>query len=152
MRRFFLAALTTFPLVCSALAQDASRPVRPEEKAGEQHEKARQEEKKAVRSALVQLEGQKSFRDKELRSQLKEQISTISDFGLTPARADDAAFFLELFYRKHGFINASVHYVIASGGRLRLQIDEGKIYTLGTVTFNGNEHEPTDKLFDYAMG
>src|SRR5581483_1753382 len=98
------------------------------------------------------LEGEKNFSEKELRSQLKEQIATINDFGLTPARADDAAFFLELFYRKHGFMKATVHYVIESGRRLRLQIDEGRLYTLGTVTFGGNANEATSRLFDYAMG
>ena len=151
MRRLILLALTTLLPAFFAVAQESSPPERSEQKAEEQHAVARQEEKKAVRTDLVQFEGEKSFSDKELRSQLKEQISTISDFGLTPARADDAAFFLELFYRKHGLMNASVHYVI-DGKRLRLQINEGKLFTLGTVTFGGNAAEPTDKLFDYAMG
>ncbi len=151
MRPFVFPALTML-LAVSAAAQDTSRPQRSEEKAAEQHAQARTEEKKAVRSDLIQLEGEKSFSDKELRSQLKEQIATISDFGLTPARADDVAFFLELFYRKHGFMKASVHYVIESGSRLRLQINEGNLFTLGNVNFNGNASEPTDKLFDYVMG
>src|SRR6478672_9955143 len=132
MRRLLFLVLSLFVAV-SASAQEGGRPVRAEEKAAEQHATAKAQEKKAVRSDLIQLEGEKSFSDKELRSQLKEQVATISDFGLTPARADDAAFFLELFYRKHGFMNASVHYVIESGGRLRLQINEGKLFTLGTV-------------------
>ena len=122
-----------------ATAQDSSRPVRPEEKAEQQHEQARQQEKKAAAHPnVIDIEGEKSFSEKELRSQLKEQVATINDFGLTPARADDAAFFLELFYRKHGFMKTSVHYVIESGQRLRLQIDEGRLFTLGTVTFGGN--------------
>ncbi len=152
MRRSLLYTLTSWLAVASISAQQGGRPVRAEEKAAEQHAEAKTQEKKAVRSELVQFEGQKSFSDKELRSQLKEQLATISDYGLTPARADDTAFFLELFYRKHGYMNASVHYVIEGGGRLRLQINEGKLVTLGTVTFHGNENEPTDKLFDYAMG
>ncbi len=136
-----------------ATAQNSSRPVRPEEKAEQQHEQARQQEKKAAAHPnVIDIEGEKSFSEKELRSQLKEQIATINDFGLTPARADDAAFFLELFYRKHGFMKTSVHYVIESGQRLRLQIDEGRLFTLGTVTFGGNANEPTSRLFDYAMG
>lgn len=141
-------------LVCPSVvtAQDSSRPARPEEKAEQQHEQARQEEKKAARANIIDIEGEKNFSEKELRSQLKEQIATISDFGLTSARADDAAFFLELFYRKHGFMKAVVHYVIESGPRLRLQVDEGRLFTLGTVTFGGNAHEPAGRLFDYAMG
>src|ERR1700732_1533444 len=91
-------------LLCpfAATAQNSSRPARPEEKAEQQHEQARQEEKKAAAHAnIIDIEGEKSSSEKELRSQLKEQVTTINDFGLTPARADDAAFFLELFYRKH---------------------------------------------------
>jgi outer membrane protein insertion porin family len=141
-------------LVCPSVvtAQNPSRPERPEEKAEQQHVQARAAEKKAARTDIIEIEGEKNFSDKELRSQLKEQLATIGDFGLTPARADDAAFFLELFYRKHGFMKASVHYVIESGQRLRLQIDEGRLFTLGTVTFGGNAHEPPARLFDYAMG
>jgi outer membrane protein insertion porin family len=135
-----------------AAAQNSSRPERSEEKAEQQQAEARQAEKKAARTNILDIEGEKNFSDKELRSQLKEQVATINDFGLTPARADDAAFFLELFYRKHGFMKASVHYVIESGQRLKLQIDEGRLFTLGTVTFGGNAHEPAARLFDYAMG
>lgn len=151
MRRRPLVYLILLLCPFVATAQDPSRPVRPEERAEQQHEQARQQEKKAAR-ANVDIEGEKNFSEKELRSQLKEQIATIGDFGLTSARADDAAFFLELFYRKHGFMKASVHYVIESGQRLKLQIDEGRLFTLGTVTFGGNAHEPAARLFDYAMG
>jgi len=35
---------------------------------------------------------------KDLQTALKEEITTIEDFGLSPARADDLAFFLEVFY------------------------------------------------------
>ena len=93
-----------------------------------------------------------AFKDKELRSQLKEQIATIDDYGLTPARADDLAFFLELIYRKHGYAKVNVHYKIESGNRLVLQITEGPVTTLGVIKFDGNVHEPTDKLFEFAVG
>jgi outer membrane protein assembly complex protein YaeT len=134
------------------MAQVAARPERSEERQKEQHAVAKEQEKKARQTSIIELRGEKNFSDKELRSQLKEPIATIDEFGLTAARADDAAFFLELFYRKHGYIKASVHYVIESGDRLRLEIEEGQLYTLGTVTFDGNVHEPTDKLFEYVVG
>jgi outer membrane protein assembly complex protein YaeT len=35
---------------------------------------------------------------------------------------------------------------------LRLEINEGPLATLGTVTFEGNAGEPTAKLFDYVVG
>jgi len=34
---------------------------------------------------------------------VKEQLATVDRYGLTPARADDLAFFVEVFYRKHGY-------------------------------------------------
>lgn len=152
MRRLFIALFGVALSATQATAQSTARPQRSEEKQKEQHAVAKTQEKKAQRATVVSLEGEKSFAEKELRSQLKEQITTIDDFGLTPARADDAAFFLELFYRKHGYMKASVHYVIESGDRMRLQIQEGPLFTVGTITFAGNEHQPTDKLFDYVIG
>lgn len=152
MRPFLLTTLAGLVCVLSALAQTPARPVRSEERQQQQHAVAEQLEKKAQHATVIKFQGEKNFSDKELRSQLKEQIATIDDFGLTPARADDVAFFLELFYRKQGYMNARVHYVLESGDRLRLEIEEGQLFTLGTVTFAGNEHEPTATLFDYVMG
>ncbi len=87
----------------------------------------------------------------ELRTQLKEEIAAIEEFGLSPARGDDAAFFLALFYRKHGYSKARVRYSLPGGGRLRLDIDEGPLVTLGTVSFVGNDHEPSAKLLEFAL-
>ena len=113
---------------------------------------AKQQEKRAQHTTNIEFSGEKSFSEKEVRSQLKEQIATLNELGLTPARADDVAFFLEVFYRKHGFVKVNVHYKIEGGDRLRLEIDEGGLMTLGTVTFEGNVAEPTQKLFDFAVG
>ena len=100
---------------------------------------------------MIEFRGQAAFKEKELRSILKEQISTIDDYGLTAARGDDAAFFLELFYRKHGYAKVSVRYSI-DGDRLLLDINEGPLVTLGLVNFVGNQHESSEVLFDYAVG
>ncbi len=152
MRFLLLTLLAGFVCAAPVFSETAARPERSEEKQKDQHAVAKAQEKKAQHASVIEFQGEKMFGDKELRSQLKEQIATIDDFGLTSARADDAAFFLELFYRKHGYMKASVHYVIESGDRLRLEIQEGQLFTLGTVTFDGNGHEPTEKLFEYAMG
>src|SRR5229473_1923339 len=113
---------------------------------------AKQQEKVARHAANIELRGEKAFSEKELRSQLKEQITTIESYGLTPARGDDAAFFLELFYRKHGYSKVDVHYTIEPGDHLRLDIDEGPLVSLAQVNFVGNTSEPTEKLFDFAIG
>ena len=125
---------------------------RPEEKDRAKKAVAKQQEKKAQRTSVIEFHGQKAFDEKVLRSELKEQISTIDQYGLTPARGDDAAFFLELFYRKHGYAKVSVRYAVESGEVLRLDIDEGPLVTLGLVNFVGNQSQPADVLFDYAVG
>jgi outer membrane protein assembly complex protein YaeT len=147
----------SFPLfLCSlAFASELAAQTavtRPEEKQKEQHAVAKQQEKRAQHTSTIEFRGEQAFSEKELRSQLKEQITTIDDFGLTAARGDDLAFFLEVFYRKHGYVKVNVRYAIESGDRLRLEINEGPLMTLGTVFFEGNAAEPTQKLFDFAVG
>jgi outer membrane protein insertion porin family len=151
MRPAFLFLCSAF-VVSNLAGQTAIDVPKPEEKAKEEHEVAKQQEKRAQHTTNIEFSGEKSFGEKELRSQLKEQIATLNELELTPARADDLAFFLEVFYRKHGFVKVSVHYKIEGGDRLRLEIDEGGLMTLGTVTFEGNVAEPTQKLFDFAVG
>jgi outer membrane protein assembly complex protein YaeT len=152
MRLFLVLNFALFACAGTMPAQTASQPVRAEERQKQQQAVAKAQEKEAKHTNAVEFEGEKNFSDKELRAQLKEEIATIDEFGLTPARADDVAFFLELFYRKHGYLKAAVHYVIASSNRLVLKIDEGALYTLGTVEFAGNEHQPNEKLFEYIVG
>ncbi len=112
---------------------------------------AKQQEKRA-QGANIEFRGAVAFSDKELRSQLKEQLTTVEQLGLTAARADDVAFFLELFYRKHGYAKVTVRYTIGAGNQLRLDINEGPLTTLANITFEGNTKEPAQKLFEYAMG
>jgi outer membrane protein insertion porin family len=136
----------------AALAQTAVKVPKVEEKDKAERAVKKQQEKKAQRTSVIEFRGQNAFKEKELRSQLKEQIATIDQYGLTAARGDDAAFFLELFYRKHGYAKVSVRYTIESGDRLVLDINEGPLVTLGLVNFVGNQHQPSEILFDYAVG
>lgn len=152
MRRAIILPICSLVLVAGLLAQTAVNVPRPEQKAKEQHAVAKQQEKHAQKTSTIEFQGQQAFKDKELRSQLKEQIATIDEHGLSAARADDLAFFLEVFYRKHGYVKVRVKYVLESADRVRLEIDEGPLMTLGTVTFDGNANEATDKLFEFAVG
>jgi outer membrane protein insertion porin family len=151
MRRLVLIVLSSIALTVSVGAQHATDVAR-EQKDKAQRQAAKQQEKKAQRTNVVEFQGAHAFSEKDLRSQLKEQLATIDEYGLTSARADDAAFFLELIYRKHGYAKVNVHYVIESPNRLRLEINEGPLMTLGTVAFAGNMHEPSEKLFEFAVG
>src|SRR5438477_11626551 len=135
-RAIFLLALALGiggPDLCGQSAVDVKRP---EERARERKVIERRETQKA-RSSNLEIRGTTAFKEEELRSVLKEQIATIHDFGLTAARADDTAFFLELFYRKHGYAKLVVHYYIESGSRLVLDVTEGPQAILGTINFVG---------------
>src|SRR6266403_41468 len=152
MRHRVLLCLGSAALITNAVAQSAVDVARPEERQKIRQAIIKQQEKRAQQTSVIEFRGEKAFDEKELRSQLKEEITTIDDYGLSPARADDLAFFLEVFYRKHGYAKVNVHYAIESQNRLRLDITEGPLITLGTIIFEGNVQEPTDKLFEYVVG
>src|SRR5438309_4259345 len=147
----FFLALMVVTSVSDLRGQSAVDVKRPEERARERKVIERRETQKA-RSSNLEIRGTTAFKEEELRSVLKEQIATIHDFGLTAARADDTAFFLELFYRKHGYAKVDVHYSIESGSRLVLDVTEGPQAILGTINFVGNNRVPAEKLFEYAVG
>src|SRR5947199_10529827 len=152
MRHRVLFSLGSVALAFEVAAQSAVDDKRPEERQKAQQAIVKKEEKRAQQTSIIEFRGQQAFSEKELRSALKEEITTVEDFGLSPARADDLAFFLEVFYRKHGYAKVNVHYVIESGGRLRLDVTEGPRFMLRTVVFDGTAREPADKLFEYMVG
>ena len=152
MRHGVLFSLGSVALAFEVAAQSAVDVARPEERQKARQAVVKEQEKRAKQASIIEFRGQQAFAEKELRSALKEEITTIQDFGLSPARGDDLAFFLEVFYRKHGYAKVNVHYVIESGSRLRLDITEGPRFMLRTVIFDGNAREPADKLFEYMVG
>jgi len=152
MRRYLFLFLYNLAVALELAAQTAVDVPRAEEKQKQQNLVAKEQEKHAQATTTVEFSGEQAFSDKDLRSAVKEQLATVDRYGLTPARADDLAFFVEVFYRKHGYTKASVHYKIENRGRLRLEINEGPLMDLGTITFAGNSAEPTKKLFDFAVG
>jgi outer membrane protein insertion porin family len=152
-RRYFFSTLM---LALALAGTDAVRAAfgaeRSEELAKKQNATSKREEQKAQRPDVVQFMGEHAFSQQELRSVVKEQLETIDQYGLSPARADDLAFFVELFYRKHGYSKVDVHYDIEGARRLKLVIDEGPKLALGVVRFEGNRSEPAERLFDYVVG
>ena len=152
MLRALVFCVGTVALVFEVAAQSAVDVVRPEQQQKTERAIAKEKARRAKQASLIEFRGNQAFKENELRTALKEEITTIEDFGLSPARADDLAFFLEVFYRKHGYAKVDVHYVIESSDRLRLDITEGPQFTVRNVIFDGNVHESADKLFDYMIG
>ena len=144
MRYGFLFSLGSVALAFEVAAQSAVDVARPEQRQKERRAVEKAQEKRAKQASIIEFRGEQAFNEKDLRSALKEEITTIEDFGLSPARADDLAFFLEVFYRKHGYAKVNVHYVIEPSDRLRLDITEGPRFMLQTVVFDGNTREPAD--------
>ncbi|MEI6352205.1 MAG: BamA/TamA family outer membrane protein, partial [Verrucomicrobiota bacterium] len=103
-------------------------------------------------AANLRISGNRSFRDEQLRTAIADQLAAIQQSGLSRASADDTAFFLGLFYRKHGFSQADVKWAIESGNRLALTIHEGPLTQLGSVTFTGNARVPSNVLLENLIG
>src|SRR5438874_12842464 len=116
---FFFLALIIVTSVSDLRGQSAVDVKRPEQAAREHKFVEHQEEKKAQATNL-EIRGATAFKEEELRSDLKEQIATIHDFGLTAARDEDAGFILVLFYGIHGHAQVDLHYSTESGWRLVL--------------------------------
>src|ERR1700747_2931798 len=142
----FISVLSATIFAVHVVAQSAVDVVRPEEQQKARRAVVKEQEKRAKRTSIIEFRGEQAFKEKELRVALKEELTTVEDFGLSPARADDLAFFLEVFYRKHGYAKVDVHYVIESGDRLRLDINERPSFLLSEGIFDGNAHEPAEKL------
>ena len=84
-----LAVAISF-LGAAALGQTAVKVPKPEEKDKAEKAIKKQQEKQAQRTSVIEFHGQRAFDEKLLRSTLKEQITTIDNYGLTAARGDDA--------------------------------------------------------------
>jgi outer membrane protein insertion porin family len=151
MKRAALVALLLSMAPGSLRAQNATELPQQKEKHKQERVVAKQEEKIA-QHANLDIRGNTAFDEKELRSQLKEQIATIEQYGLTSARGDDAAFFLGLFYKKHGYAHVQVRYEIEGNDHLVLNVTEGPQVHLGKIQFSGNNSIGADKLFEYAVG
>jgi len=100
----------------------------------------------------IELIGNTRFTQEEIRTALSEQLSEIATSGLSPAVADDAAFFLTLFYQKAGYSQANVRWALPPGGGLRLTIGEGPLTRLGAIEFSGNDTVSSQTLLEFVLG
>lgn len=100
----------------------------------------------------VQFIGATHFHEKELRAAITEQIQAIEEQSLSPALADDAAFFLGIFYRKNGYTQVDVKWKIVEPRELALVITERPFTTLGDVSFQGVAGLTEATLRDYIVG
>ena len=100
----------------------------------------------------VEFQGTSVFREAQLREGIARQIQAIEEYGLDDANAYDAVFFLESFYRRHGYSQVEVTSQILGPWRLRLTVVEGPLTRIGTITIIGNEAYDTVTLTNYLLG
>src|ERR1044072_8195847 len=103
MRYGVLFCFGSLALVFEVAAPSAGDVARHEERQEAGQAVVKEQEKRAKHASIIEFRGEQAFKEKDLRTALKEELTTVEDFGLSPARADDLAFFLEVFYRKHGY-------------------------------------------------
>ena len=103
-------------------------------------------------NVTVTFAGVTAFPESELRDALAEPLETLQRNGVTRATGDDAAFFLELYYRRNGYADASASYTLLGGNTLRLEVREGARVVLGNVDFSGNRAAPDATLREYVVG
>lgn len=96
--------------------------------------------------------GNSAFDAGDLNQAIAEQIATIEESGMTPALADDAAFFTKVYYLNRGYSQVAVTETILSPARLRLAIREGPLTELGEVTIRGNTSYTDEQLREYVVG
>lgn len=101
--------------------------------------------------AEVRFSGAKNVPGVVLIEVIAEQLQEIQSNGATPARADDAAFFLTLFYHKQGYSRASVQYELR-GSTVVLKIFEGPRAVLRSISFIGNKNVDAAMLSKFFSG
>ena len=98
----------------------------------------------------VRFAGNIHFNGKQLRTGIADQITELDQQGINPATADDAAFFLGIFYRKNGYADVSVDSRILGTHSIELKVTEGPLTLLGSVDFHGVTGLPVATLRDYV--
>ena len=105
----------------------------------------------AARGVEVTFPGAASHTPERLKKAIAEQLRDIDSAGLTPSRADDAAWFLGAFYRREGFAKSEVTFDIR-GAQLALNVKEGPRTLVKGLVFKGNAAFDEKTLSEYMLG
>lgn len=96
--------------------------------------------------------GASAFRERQLLDGLASQIQMVEDYGLDEAAAYDVAFYLDSFYRQHGYTQAVTTPRIKGPWELELFVQEGPLAHVGHVLIEGNAAFDSGKIEDYLLG
>lgn len=90
----------------------------------------------------VLFEGLQTIEEEEARKWLKSQITFVNSAGVSMARADDLAYFLETALRERGYKQSQVEWSLVGEGaqaRIRLLVSEGISSRVTSFEISGNE-------------
>jgi len=99
-------------------------------------------------SSLVTIRGLRTVPESEARSFIEHQLDYIEENGVSTARADDAAYFLETSLRDRGYDDARVKWQIPAANRIVLEVSEGGMLLLVDVVCEGNHALSDEGLFE----
>jgi outer membrane protein insertion porin family len=102
-------------------------------------------------AARIHFFGNTKFSTRELSAAIADPLAGIQRGGLTLPLADDTAYYIGLFYRRHGYPQVDVKYKIQDP-YLELNITEGRYYKLGDISFQGDKTFQPAVLKDYMIG
>jgi len=137
MRRAIILPICSLLLVAGLLAQTAVNVPRPEQRRKNNAPWPSSRKNTRKERARSSFQGSRRSRTRKLRFPIGRTDHDDRCPRIDRAARGRSAFFLEVFYRKHGYAKVKVKYVLESANRVRLEIDEGPLMTLRTVTFDG---------------
>lgn len=103
-------------------------------------------------TVAITFVGNTAFPADALLAGISQQTRSIESYGLDEASAYDAGFFVEVFYRNHGYSQVEVTTEITGPWSLRANIREGPLTRLGAITITGNSARNFSELSGYLLG
>lgn len=103
----------------------------------------------------IHFKGNEALSDSELLASASAELADFERLGLRRAEADDAAFQMELAFRRAGFPAAVVDYEYFSGpegAAVTFLISEGQRVRIRSIDLSGNSAEPLETLLPFVKG
>lgn len=95
-----------------------------------------------TKGGTVKVSGLRSIPIENVRGWIGTQLDYIESAGVSMARADDAAYFLENALRERGYKSATVDWKLVDGAggkkQILLQVNEGPEVMIGKIRVDGN--------------
>ena len=98
----------------------------------------------------VYIKGIYAFSERRLRLAIEEQLERIRSRGLTQPNADDAAYYLAVFYHQNGYASAEVTWKIEKEF-LTLSVSEGPLVQLRSTGIEGNQRISSSQLLSLLV-